>query len=75
MNAKANQECHDTAWNYGEEETQLPGAPAGPYADVLDVLPSTDPNPNGVWQLYIYDDSVGRTGVLEGSWMLHFYYE
>jgi hypothetical protein len=73
MNAKANQECHDTAWNYGEQETQLPGAPAGPYLNVLDDLSGSDPN--GVWQLYIYDDAVGRTGVLEGSWMLHFYYE
>jgi hypothetical protein len=73
MNAKANQESHDTAWNYGEQETQLPGAPAGPYLNDLNDLSGSDPN--GVWQLYIYDDAVGRTGVLEGSWMLHFYYE
>lgn len=61
--------------NFGApEETQLPGAPAGPYTGELDHLPDTDPNPNGIWKLYIYDDKTGHTGVLQDSWSLRFHY-
>jgi hypothetical protein len=61
-------------WNYGSpEETQLPGAPVGPYRDALDFLVGTDPN--GTWELYIYDDTAGGTGVLQDSWDLQFYYQ
>ena len=65
--------------NYGEQEAHLETqppyiAPPGPYIDTLDNLPFTDPNPNGTWQLYIYDDKTGATGVLQDSWCLEFYY-
>jgi subtilisin-like proprotein convertase family protein len=58
--------------NYGEQETQMLDAPAGPYSDDLNDAAGT--NPNGVWMLYIYDDKAGDTGVLQGSWSLRFYY-
>ncbi len=60
--------------NYGEPvETQLPGAPPGPYsANLFDVVGD---NANGVWCLYIYDDSTGATGVLIGSWWLEFTFQ
>jgi len=66
--------------NYGEQETHLEPqppyiAPPGPYIDTLDNLPSTDPDPNGIWQLYIFDDKLGQTGALERSWSLEFFYQ
>jgi hypothetical protein len=60
--------------NYGEQEAQLPGAPAGSYLIDLDELRFTDSNPNGIWKLYIYDDKSVHTGVLQESWSLRFYY-
>ncbi|GIX50733.1 MAG: hypothetical protein KatS3mg132_927 [Limisphaera sp.] len=51
-------------------ETQLPGAPPGPYSTNLDDLGGDDPN--GIWSLYIYDDHVGEVGVLHDSWWLEF---
>jgi hypothetical protein len=71
----SNEESHYRARNYGEQETQLPGAPPGPYSGLLDDLPNTDPNPNGVWKLYIYDDKTNHTGVVQGSWTLRFHYQ
>jgi hypothetical protein len=69
------QTTHYTPANHGVPvEAQLPGAPAGPYSSFLDDLPNTDPSPNGVWKLYIYDDKTGQTGALERSWSLRFYY-
>jgi hypothetical protein len=59
--------------NYGDIETQLPGAPVGPYSTDLNELFGT--NPNGLWYLYIYDDTAGGTGVLQDSWGLQFFYE
>jgi hypothetical protein len=60
--------------NYGTPvEAQLPGAPAGPYSTDLFELVGDDPN--GVWRLYIYDDSAGETGVLLGSWRLEFTFQ
>ncbi|MGA4645261.1 hypothetical protein [Limisphaera sp. 4302-co] len=70
----SNFESHYRAANHGEQETQLPGAPAGPYSTDLDILRLTDPAPNGVWKLYIYDDKSGQTGVVQDSWSLRFYY-
>jgi len=59
--------------NYGEEdEQQLPGAPPGPYRDGLHEVLGT--NPNGIWRLYIYDDSGRADGVLERSWRLKLYF-
>src|SRR6185436_15542730 len=43
-------------------------APAGPYATNLSVFNGTDPN--GVWSLYINDDSSGDGGTLAGGWRL-----
>jgi len=71
----SNQESHYRGWNYGEQESLLPGAPAGPYSIDLGLLPATDSNPNGVWKLYIYDDKTGHTGVVHDSWTLRFYYQ
>jgi hypothetical protein len=59
--------------NYGDIETQLPGAPSEPYSTDLNDLLGT--NPNGVWYLYIYDDKAGGTGVLQDSWGLKFFYQ
>jgi hypothetical protein len=70
----SNQKSHLSSWNYGDQETQLPGAPAGPYSALLDNVPDTDPNPNGLWELYIYDDKTGQTGVLQESWSMQFFY-
>jgi hypothetical protein len=68
------QTAHYSPKNYGDQETQMPGAPQGPYNGEFGNLPDTDPNPNGIWKLYIYDDKVGQTGALERSWQLNFYY-
>jgi subtilisin-like proprotein convertase family protein len=59
--------------NYGDQETQMPGALTGPYAGDLNDLSGT--SPNGIWQLYIYDDKTGQTGVLQDSWNLEFFYD
>lgn len=65
---------HYSPYNYGNpEETQLPGAPQGPYSTELNDLSGTDPN--GTWLLYIYDDKAGQTGVLQDSWSLKFFYQ
>jgi len=64
---------HYTPKNYGDQETQVPGAPQGPYSTELNDLLGTDPN--GVWQLFIYDDKIGQTGVLQDSWSLQFFYQ
>jgi len=54
--------------NYGQQ-TQLPGAPSGPYSVRLDDL--NGDNPNGAWKLYIYDGTQpGGVGQLSGSWWL-----
>ena len=71
----SNATSHYSPYNYGEQETQLPGAPSGPYTQLIDNLPDTDPNPNGVWELYIYDDKMSDMGALERSWSLEFYYD
>ena len=60
--------------NYGTPvETQLPGAPPGQYSTNLFDL--VGDNPNGLWQLYIYDDSQQNIGVLLGSWWLEFTFQ
>jgi hypothetical protein len=58
--------------NYGDQETQLPGAPAGPYSTDFGGL--TGDNPNGQWKLYIYDDASGSVGQVQYSWFLEFTY-
>ena len=61
--------------NYGEQESSLPLArdgnpspPGGPYTDSLSDLNGTDPN--GVWRLYIVDDTEMKSGYISGSWCL-----
>jgi subtilisin-like proprotein convertase family protein/streptogramin lyase len=58
--------------NYGDQESQLPGAPAGPYSTDFGDL--TGDNPNGQWKLYIYDDASGSgsVGAVQYSWRLEF---
>jgi hypothetical protein len=61
------------ARNYGDQETQLPGAPPGPYS--IDLNDASGANPNGIWSLYIYDDKTGQSGILQDSWTLSFFYQ
>jgi hypothetical protein len=57
--------------NYGGR-TNLPGAPSGPYSTNLDDLIGT--NPNGTWELYIYDEYQGGVGQLY-FWRLGFTFQ
>jgi len=68
-----NAQSHDVQYqpsNYGQKTPQTPfGLPSGPYSSNLQDLQGDDPN--GVWELYIYDDvHPGGTGQLLGSWSL-----
>ena len=45
-------------------------APAAPYVASLDVFKTTDPN--GVWSLYVLDDSKFDDGRILGGWSLSF---
>lgn len=66
----SDQTTYYTPCNYGQK-TQLPGAPSGPYSILLQDLEGQDPN--GLWKLYIYDDTQpGGVGQLMGSWELEF---
>jgi subtilisin-like proprotein convertase family protein len=53
--------------NYGEGDTFPAPAPA-PTGSALSAFDGTDPN--GVWQLYIVDDSTGASGSLAAGWTL-----
>ncbi len=71
----SNQDSYFGDWNYGEQETSFPLAsggdpdpPNGPYTDTLADLNGV--NPNGVWRLYIVDDTNDRAGFIAGSWCL-----
>jgi subtilisin-like proprotein convertase family protein len=66
----SNQTTYYSPCNY-KQKTQLPGAPAGPYSVMLQDLEGE--NPNGVWRLYVYDDTEpAGVGQLIGSWVLDF---
>jgi hypothetical protein len=66
-------ESYYSPYNWGQE-TQVPGAPAGPYSIHLEDLIGDDPN--GVWRLYIYDDQQpGGVGQLQSSWSLEFTFQ
>lgn len=41
-------------------------APAAPFGSALSVF--TNQNPNGVWTLYVMDNSAGDAGVIAGGW-------
>jgi subtilisin-like proprotein convertase family protein len=62
-----------TTYNYGEQETLPTPAPGGTYSTDLNDLIGT--NPNGVWKLYLYDDTTGGVGTLQGSWRLDFTFD
>jgi subtilisin-like proprotein convertase family protein len=61
--------------NYGQKTPQVPfGLPAGAYSSNLNDL--VGDNPNGIWELYIYDDvQPGGIGQLNGSWSLDFTFQ
>lgn len=44
-------------------------APSGPYATNLSAFNGS--NPNGLWNLFIVDDSAGDWGDINGGWYLH----
>ena len=69
----SDQESHYWSRNYGESETQVPGAPGPPYLEDLDAIQGA--NPNHGWSLYLYDDQTGATGALSGSWRLKLFFE
>ena len=46
----------------------LPGLAPASSADVLALFNGI--NPNGIWSLYVYDDTVGNDGIIAGGWSL-----
>jgi uncharacterized delta-60 repeat protein/uncharacterized repeat protein (TIGR01451 family) len=44
-------------------------APAAPYATNLATFAGS--NPNGVWSLYVIDDSPGNMGIISNGWVLN----
>ena len=53
---------------YDTDVVFLPPAPATPYGLGLDTLNGTDPN--GVWSLFVLDDSKGDSGSISGGYAL-----
>ena len=54
--------------DYEPGESLPPPALAAPYASSFSVLNGT--SPNGVWSLYVNDDSAGDSGNISGGWSL-----
>lgn len=58
---------------YAPEGTLFTGpapAPVGPYTADLTIFDGLDPN--GIWSLYIFDESASDVGSLTGGWALNF---
>ncbi len=47
----------------------FPGAPLGPFEAQLSAFRGE--NPNGGWQLYVYDNQLGYGGFINAGWSLH----
>ncbi len=52
---------------FGDDNFPAP-APGGPYGTPLSVFNGT--NPNGDWELYVYDDTAGEPGDISEGWSL-----
>lgn len=58
--------------DYDQTSDVMPSpAPAGPYGTSLAVLNGVDPN--GVWSLYVADDTRLESGVISNGWSLELY--
>lgn len=55
--------------NYGIVTPFTPPAPSPPYGSSLSVFNGT--NPNGTWNLFVFDQFEDDVGVLEGGWELN----
>jgi subtilisin-like proprotein convertase family protein len=54
--------------NSGATDTMPAPAPAGPYGAVLSAFNGVDPN--GTWNLFVFDDAGGDLGQYAGGWSL-----
>ncbi|MDB6024302.1 MAG: hypothetical protein JWM68_525 [Verrucomicrobiales bacterium] len=54
--------------DYQTGDAFISPAPAGPYNNSLDFFKAT--NPNGVWSLYVVDDTGQDFGAINGGWSL-----
>jgi hypothetical protein len=54
--------------NYSPSDSPAAPAPAGPFGTNLAVFSGTDPN--GLWKLFVFDDSAGSGGGISNGWSL-----
>lgn len=55
--------------NFMVDSFAAPAPTSGPYGSTLSAFNGT--NPNGVWSLYIIDDTQGNNGVMAGGWSMN----